>query len=486
MGWFALAGCRPSAEQLDEEQWRAAETQWQRGEPTAHEAWQRLDPRQPRGREAWARLERADASYRRAIEIIRTEQPGLRETLASAMATAPMDPQLYLPLARACRDRGSPLRAAEFYRKYLARQPPLPEASAAWAELKALEGKVDIPPDPPKPPPPRTPWQFLALALATLLLVGLGAVIWRRRRVRPLRELLRERPEVHQTVAYQIGCLRHEFLKHRIGAAGEALDALVRGQASPEQTRFLEERLCRGEPLLAAWRAHVLALERSLGVKVALVRADPLFRSAQRALAVLGRAAARTGRADAQKVKQARDFLDRLDRELAVLVSQLACCPIDESFLGDVLVATRAEWASGKVELDEVTVGPVPEDVAVDVYRTDLRIVLKNILRNAISALGESPHPRRLAMDVVLDLEPTGEEVVRIRVRDSSTQRLDAGDAAAGPASVEHGLGIVRTALLRYDGSLEIAPGGDGYAKAVVVRLFRSQAAHPAPVGEAA
>jgi signal transduction histidine kinase len=485
MSVFVLAGCRPSAEKRDEEQWRAAEAQWQRREMTAYEAWQRLDPRQPHGREAWARLARADAGYRRAIELIRTDQPGLRETFAGALATAPIDPRLYLPLARACRDRGWQVRAADFYQKYLAHQPPLPEASTARAELAALMG--DLPPDSPQPPPrTRQPWRIAGIAVAALLLVLLGATVWRRRRARPLRELLRERPEVHQTVAYQIGCLRHEFLKHRIGAAGEALDALVRGQASPEQTRFLEERLCRGEPLLAAWRAHVLALERSLGVRVVLTRADPLFRSAQRALVVLARAAARAGGADAHRVQQARDILARLDRELAVLVGQLACCPVDESFLADVLVATRAEWASGKVELDEITVGPVPAGVAVDVYRTDLRIVLKNILRNAIAALAASPHPRRLAMDVLLDLEPTGEEVVRIRVQDSSSQRLDESAVAAEPTSVEHGLDIVRTALLRYDGSLEIAPGAERYTKAVVVRLFRSQATHPELVGEAA
>ena len=125
--------------------------------------------------------------------------------------------------------------------------------------------------------------------------------------------------------------------------------------------------------------------------------------------------------------------------------------------------------------------GPVPAGSAVDVYRTDLRIGLKNIFRNAIAALGVSPRPRRLAADVLVELEPTGEEIVRIRVRDSSQARLE----AAAAAGVEHGLGIVHTALLRYDGSLEVLPGGDGYAKAVVVRLFRCQA-WPRTLGEAA
>jgi signal transduction histidine kinase len=493
VGVVAVMGCRPSAEKQDELQWQTAETQWKRGEPTAYEAWRRLDPRQQHGGQAWARLQEADARYRRAVELLRAEQPGLRETLAEALALAPMDPSLYLPLARACRERGSLWRAVDFYRKYLARQPPLADAAIARAELAALAAD-DIPPEfderPAEPAPvargPREPWNWLAMAAAGLLFLLLVGAMTRRRRARPLRDIVIERPEVHQAVAYQIGCLRHEFLKHRIGAAGEALHALIRGQASPEQRRFLEERLCKGEPLLAAWRTHVGALERSLGLKFALTRGDPLFRGAQRALAVLGRVATMTRPADARRVEQARDSLERLDRELAELVARLAYCPVDEGFLRDVLVSTRSEWASGKVELDDISVGPVPEGVAVDVYRTDLRIVLKNILRNAISALAESPHPRRLAVDVLVDLEPTGEEVVRIRVRDSSTQPIEAEASTAAPTGVEHGLGIVRAALHRYDGSLEIAPGGDGYAKAVVVRLFRSQATHPEPLGEAA
>jgi hypothetical protein len=39
--------------------------------------------------------------------------------------------------------------------------------------------------------------------------------------------------------------------------------------------------------------------------------------------------------------------------------------------------------------------------------------------------------------------------------------------------------------LLRYDGSIEVERGEGGYAKAVVVRLFRSQTA-TSSMGEAA
>lgn len=489
LGIAVLGGCWGSARQ-DELSWGAAESSWQRGEPTAFAEWSRLDPRGVRGREARARLAQADVLYRRAIELLRTDRPGVREILAQALDLAPMDPALYLPLARVCRERGALLRAAEFYRKYLAQRPAPADATAVLGELRALAGG-DIPwPEGPGPAAgngERT-WRSstLMVVIAPLLVLAVLLLWLRRRRFRSLRQIVNERPELHPTVAYQIGCLRHEFLKHRVGAAGDALQALLAGQASAEQRRFLEERFCRGEPLLAVWRAHMGSFERSLGLSFPLVRGDPLLRGAERALAVLARAAMRKRPPVARKVEQAWAYLERLDRELAGLVARLAACPVDEALLRDVLQSTRAEWASGKIELDDVVVGPVPRGVAVDVYGTDLRIVLKNIFRNAIAALGRSPRPRRLAVDVLLALEPTGEEVVRIRVRDSSGSRIQAAAATGATADVEHGLGIVRTALLRYDGSLEIGAGGDGYAKAVVVRLFRSQSVHDETVGEAA
>jgi signal transduction histidine kinase len=484
----AVACGRPAAERLDEEGWRHAESVWKRGEPTAYQAWQTLDPERPFGRQAWTRLRDADVLYRRAVDLVRAGQPNLRETLARALALAPMDPALYLPFARACRDRGSPWRAADFYRKYLARNPDGPDAELARAELSALGGDPDFPPDfDPRADGAGTPpddgsvgrLRGIGLAGAVFLLLGLLALVIRRRRTLPLRQMVKERPEAHQTVAYHIGCLRHEFLKHRIGAAGEALDAMAAGRASEEQRRFLEERLCKGEPLLTAWRAHVAAIDRSLGLARSLADSDPLFRGAERALVALGRVVTKT--TSSRGLAQARVCLQQFDRELGEMAGRLSSCVLDKAFFEDVLVSTRSEWASGKVDLDEIVVGPVPDGVAVDVYRTDLRIVLKNLFRNAIAALANSAHPRRLAVDVLVDLEATGEEVVRIRVRDSGSSAPST--LAAGVVDVEHGLGIVRTALLRYDGSLEVHPGEGGYSKAVVVRLFGSQSS---PLGDAA
>ena len=495
-----LVACTPSAPRLDQEQWRQAEAQWQRGDPNAYQAWRRLNPGQPQGRAAWVRLEQSDLRYRRAVDMVRTGESGLRDTLTQALALAPMDPTLYLPFARACRDRGSLWRAADFYRKYLVRNPSATEADAARAELVALGADPDpFPPAFDQPsdteaalPGERGWWaRPNGMGDVGLVLTGLGVLAFlaflaflgflgflgfRRRGTGSLRTMVAERPELHQAVAYQIGCLRHEFLKHRVGAAGEALLAVLDGKASPEQQRFLRQRLHEGEPLLAAWRAHVVALDRSLGLGRSLLRADQTFRTADRALRAIGRGHPR-------RARQAFQTLRRFDRELGELVARLTSCYVDEPFLREVLASTRSEWSSGQVDLDEVVVGPVPDDVAVDVYRTDLRIVLKNIVRNAIAALANSPHPRRLGIDVLVDTEPTGEDVVRIRVRDSAGGSL--ADPTDGTVDVEHGLGIVRTALRRYDGSLEALPVDGAYAKAIVVRLFASQGA-PSRIGRAA
>jgi signal transduction histidine kinase len=471
---FIVAGlclsCAPSARERDDRDWQQAERLWQRGEHgVAFSAWQALSPSQPHGREAHRRLTQAGQHYRHAVELFRTGQPGVRETLVAGMALGPMDPALYLPLARACRAREMTSRAADFYRKYLAQSPSPADAAAAREELATLHSDFDLGflDRAPEPEPMGKTWPS-ALALASALVAALTGLRQLRRRRRTLRALVSERPELHQSIAYQLGCLRHEFLKHRVGAVGEALQALARDQASQDQLRFVRERLCQGQPLLAAWTAHLDSIERSLGSR--FQNSDPDFRRATRALKSLSRSP--LDARHALRMAAAHACLQRLDGQLAAWVNDLARTPVDEIFLREVVDSTRGEWASGRVELDEVRVGPVPDDVEVNVYRADLRIVLKNVIRNAILALDRSPPPRRLAVDVLVDMEPTGDEVVRFRVQDSSPEPL-----TAVRDGVEHGLGLVRHALNRYDGSLEIGPGDAGFAKAVVLRFFRSQSA---------
>jgi len=475
MGLFVLQACGGSSAARDEQAWRLAEKAYQEnGDGSAYRLWAALDATGPKGRQAHRRLAVADQHYRHAIDLYRTNQPGVREAMQEGLALGPIDPAHYLTLARLCAERGIGFRAVDFYRKYLNQQPA--QAAQARLELASLAGGKD--PFPPlfaessRPLEAPRPSPIWAMALLGPLL-AVALVLRVRNRRRGLRRMLADRPEWHQTVAYHLGCLRHEFLKHRVGPLGEPLRAIARAKASAGEHQFLRDRLAQGTPLRLAWRAQLHALERSMGIAWKLDSVDPLFRRARAAMERLGRQRWPIRPPDAKRLLAAHAALLAFDRQLSELVVGLVRCSVDEALLREVVESTRSEWATGKVPLDEIRIGPVPPGVEVDVLRTDLRIVLKNVVRNAVQAVAAAPTPRRLALDVQVEPEPTGEECVVFRVRDTSPGGLDAGGSKGN--DVEHGLGIVNTALRRYDGSLQVVPDSDGYAKAVLVRFFHSQ-----------
>ncbi|HEX4456995.1 MAG TPA: hypothetical protein VIA18_03450, partial [Polyangia bacterium] len=128
-----LSGCG------DGRAWREADAAWRQRDARAWPLWRALDDGNPRGRAAHERLRAADRDYRRGIAALAAgDTNGARAALAAAVAQAPMDPALYLPLARACRDRGLDERAATLYRSFLAQAATGPDADAARAELAAL------------------------------------------------------------------------------------------------------------------------------------------------------------------------------------------------------------------------------------------------------------------------------------------------------------------------------------------------------------
>jgi len=479
MGLLVLEACGGSSTARDEQAWRLAEKAYgEGGDRSAYRLWAGLDPSGPKGREAHQRLALADQRYRHAIDLFRTYQPGVREAMQEGLALGPMDPAHYLTLARLCAERGITFRAVDFYRKYLNQEPAPAEASAARLELGSLSAGQD--PFPPlfaennrpleSPRPAATPIWALGLLAPPLALV---LYLRLRNQRRSLRGLLADRPEWHPTVAYHLGCLRHEFLKHRVGPLGEPLRAIARAQSSADKNQFLHDRLAQGAPMRLAWRAQLHALERSMGIAWKLDSVDPLFRPARVAMERLGRQRWPIRQADAKRLLVAHAALMTFDQQLSDLVAGLVRCCVDEALLREVVESTRSEWVTGQVPLDEVYIAPVPPGVEVDVFRTDLRIVLKNIVRNAIQAMATAPAPRRLALDVQVEPEATGEEFVVFRVRDSSPCGLHSSDSKG--IDMEHGLGIVNTALRRYDGSLQVVLESDGYAKAVRVRFFHSQ-----------
>lgn len=491
----ALAlGCTSDRAQATAE-WHAALRDWeQTRNPAAYEAWLAIDERFPEGQEAHRRIREADRLYREGISRVAAGDEGAREPFEEAVRTAPMDPRLYLPLARAFRAQAelapdNPhlfIRSAEYYRKFLTLAPDDPDHEAARRELEQLDPESALAPleTPAATPtlPAETPWTSTPLAaasvlsvIAVLLALAALAVLLSRRTGKSLAELAEKRPELHPAIAYLVSSLRHELLKHRIGAVASGIDAIAEGRANSPQRAFVSTRLYGGEPLGDAWEGHLRAFERALGPELDLRRRDRGFRRAASAIALIGKLQPAIDRGDArasQRLRQAHAELGRLDRALASLVSRMVRTRVDDALVRAVLDAVQNEYAASRVALAPIAIEtphPAPE---VEVFRVDLVLVLKNVLRNAILAVGKTTPPGRVKVEVAVELEPTGEENVVIRVLDTSPETLTT--EAIYERRVDRGLGLVTAALTRYDGAIVVEPADPPWAKAVSLRFFRA------------
>ncbi|HEX2573541.1 MAG TPA: hypothetical protein VH877_28585, partial [Polyangia bacterium] len=248
-------------------EWQEAQLLWRRRDPVrAYTAWQAVDPRTPMGQEARRRLTEAEQHYRRGIALLDHGQPGARDEFEQGLALAPMDPALYLPLARAYRRQQLPMRAVTFYSRFLAALPDHRDAREAQDEWTEIDPGAPL--WGPGPGPDTTAelddHQAAPLGSALVLLGGgaagllllLGGLVLtaRQRRTFTLAAWVAERPELHPGLAYAIGCLRHELLKHRAGAAVEALRQAPAGEATEaRRVEFVRALLLGDEPLAAAW-----------------------------------------------------------------------------------------------------------------------------------------------------------------------------------------------------------------------------------------
>jgi len=458
--------------------WKRADELWQRRDPAAFTAWKSLNPSTNEGARAHAALARADDEYRRGIALLSGgDDAQARTLLAEASRRAPIDPALYLPLARACRARGLDGRAAAMYRKYLAQKgvSGAGDVAAARRELGELGDDIGAPFEPPPEAPMPAVWVWGPSLLAAAALVALALVIapWRRRRRASLEALAADHPELQPAIAFLVGCLRHELLKHRIIAVGDAVRAVAEGKLDDKERRFLLTRLYGGEPLAVAWAGHLGAFMRALGPRIDLVRRDPAFAAAGRAIDAIAGAEAGLGRGDsdaAARVLEAHGRLRAFDAALGGFTTRLQHTVVDGALLDAMVGDVRRELGHAPVEI--VMTAPAG-GVAVECYHFDLTLVLRNVVRNAVAAAANGPEPGRVAIDVAVALEPTGDEIVRIRVRDTNPSPLP----APAQALEARGLTLVRAALARCDGSLSVEAGGDGFAKCVVVRLFRALSA---------
>ncbi|MCC7536204.1 MAG: hypothetical protein IT379_08320 [Deltaproteobacteria bacterium] len=498
VGALALGACgegsapREDAETAAERALESADSRFARGELDAYFAFVAVPETTAAGRRARARLARADGHYRRGIRLFAEGDPDARRELQLGADTAPMNPLLYRDLARACRAQGQSVRAIEYFRKYLALFPnpsDRDEIAREVAELGPELDPADVLPSAPVPtkrrPVTRTPpaaddaggVQLVAIALGVIA-AALGSaliLILRRRRGLTLAQLTSESPELHPSIAYLVGVMRHELLKHRIGAIGDAVRAIRSGSATAQQRAFLYDRLYGGEPLERTWEGHIRAFERAVGPRLDLRRRDAAFRRGAKAVSRLASLEPKLRRNDAraaERLATEHAALRSLDAELSRLVRQLVRTRVDRVLLEGVVASVREEYEPGRVTDLSLEVTTPDEAIEVEVFRVDLVLVLKNVVRNALLALGRSDPPRRLRLKVETDLLPTGEEVVRVRAADTSHEMLTT--ESVYDRRIDRGLGLVTAALARYDAAITVEPGRDGYVKEVVVRFFRA------------
>jgi tetratricopeptide (TPR) repeat protein len=425
-------------------------------------------------------LKRADGLYRAGLDHLEAgRDEEARLALARGLDAGPIDPHLYLELGDIYRQRGLHGRAVSWYGRYLAFMNQAQEAvdDRVLADIAAYvdtEGGrlTDI-----ERPSGRT-WTMPLVAAGFLSLLVVGAVVLlQRQRRQSLAELVERYPELHPHLSYAIGCLRHELLKHRLGALGEAAQALRRNRSLNESQRaYLRERLYGGEALTSLWQVYVETFDRLTGRQLDLLRADRQFRASFRAVRSLEGLRPRFAQPEenlAEHLEGARRQLVDFDSYLRRIAERACRCRVDGQLLRDALFAVQGETRAAAVHLDEIRFGEPPPDLFVEVLRSDLLLVLRNLVRNAILAMSLDEASRRvLGLDVALRREPTGDESVLIRVRDTSSHHFTTRDIYS--RSPDRGLALVVAAVTRYDGSVAVEEGEGEWSKAVVVRLFRA------------
>ncbi len=443
--------------------------------------WRGIEQNCPQAATARQLLLEADQWYQKGLTLFENRDAvGARVAFERGARLAPIEPNHYFRLAKIYHRHGMVEKAGKYFEKYLRAVPDgdsSEEAGAALTEIARNSIDVLDPDQSEQAPPVGEPVSTLWWTLGAAAGIVLAAILWlvvRYRRGASLTGLIEKNATLHTAIAYLIGTMRHELLKHRIGPVADVATALSSGQITPAQEAYLRQKLFAGIGIDTAWQMHVRAFEQALGGQFNH-RRDRQFRAAARAIdavaafqpKLLGISGPAVG-----QLSRAHDELRRFDRFLGDQLSLLVRTRIDKPFAKQVFEELRGEYAVSTVALDELSYEIGTSSVFIEVPRADLMVILKNILRNAIFAVRSNRENRRVQMALHTELQPTGDEVVRLYVRDSGLEPLTT-EAIAG-SDLNTGLGLVMAAVQRYNGTVEVQSAPAPYNKAVIVRFFRS------------
>jgi signal transduction histidine kinase len=409
----------------------------------------RLDPEQPEILVVLGRLYEADGEADRAVAAWTRAVADERPAAAGA----------HVYLAERAWATYRPDRAAGHLATYRALAPPGAVASGIEARAAALERRV-------------RGLRDGALALGGVgVLAGVGLAVgwgWRRARRRTVAQLLQADPGSWREVARITAALRHEVLKHALGALPEVARALDAGDVEP--AAWLSQRLTDPEgPLVAADRrvGELRALAAGRGIVLDLRGLDPVFAPLGRALARLSALAPALARGD--DVSDELRAVDATLREvvapgLARLVASASTLTVDAAALDAAVARARADATASWRDRVAIVVEPPAIPLRIRAFRQDLDDVLVNLIRNAAAA-----SPDGVAVSATLDEDPiTALRSVAIRVADRAPRRLTT--AMIRGRYIERGLGLTVDLVGRMGGGVTVQPH-EGYEKAVVVRL---------------
>jgi len=328
------------------------------------------------------------------------------------------------------------------------------------------------------------------VAAGGVALLGLVSWWWRRRGILTVAELAEAAPEATYDLARLLSAVRHEVLKHNTTLLDDVAHALEHGDHSA--VSFAAGRLFGegGEGGVVARFEHdldaLVRLARRHGLRVAPRRKDPVLTPMWRAMERLRKlegALRRPWRAKRGVPDELRAISEALNqvayRGLGRLVRQMGTLDVDLERIAGVDRRVRAEHGAEAGALPPLELVGTDASLPTRVFAGDLDDVLANLLRNAYRAMAMlPPKERRIAVELDDDDDPiTGLEHVLIRVWDSAPGSLT--ESMIRGRSIGRGLGLVVDLVTRHDGSIGIVPapgpGGDGFTKAVEVRLLRAE-----------
>ncbi len=328
---------------------------------------------------------------------------------------------------------------------------------------------------------------YLPAALLALGVLGLLLLLRRRYGGMDLAELMREHPEAAPELHRILAAVRHEVLKHNTLMLTALVKGLSQGQNVADDAARLHEGLfgSRGgsdgaQGRLQDYRNQLVQVGRSHGARINL-RRDPAFGALLQGFERLERCASDLLKVEflppqrrsrlATRLGEAARMLNVEGYEaLRNLLDRFRTTRVDRNILVEAFNRVVAEpdlSARGAVELQYGEEGELPCGIPVPASAVD--DILANLIRNAVQAMlrsNASPAVVGLGLRRVAD-PVTGIERAWFLVADRSPEPLGMEQIRGGRAG--GGLSIVVELVDRYEGSISVLPGNDGFTKVVAV-----------------